>query len=242
MENANEFPDFYQGNKCIWMEADVVAYKLCDQNYDCERCPFDFVMRNTWREKTESDRIMLNFANNSVIDKIIGKISRITYDGKLKYLKNQLELKNIFGSVYTMGISKLVLNLLEEIDEIELLKGYGMVKKSEKLLRLSGKWGKREILSPMNFVLLQKLDIDPDNLPDDNLFAVISTHDMEVSYEMISIDTIRERNFKLLKKLRGFLKTDPEIGYTMMDGGKRCEFLYEVLGHEAFHKLISELA
>jgi hypothetical protein len=241
MENANEFPDFYQGNKCIWMEADVVAYKLCDQNYDCERCPFDFVMRNTWREKTESDRIMLNFANNNVIDKVIGKISRIVYDGKRIYMKNQLELKNIFGSVYTMGISKLLSNLFEEIDEIELLKSYGMVKKSDKLLRLSGKWGKREILSPMNFVLLQKLDIDPDNLPEDNMFAVISAHDMEVSYEMISIDSIRERNLKLLKKLRGFLKSEPEIGYTMMDGGEKCEFLYEILGHEAFHKLISEL-
>ena len=242
MENANEFPDFYQGNKCIWMEADVVAYKLCDQNYDCERCPFDFVMRNTWRENTESDKIMLNFANNNVIDKIIGRISRIIYDGKLIYLKNQLELKNIFGSVYTMGISKLLSNLFEEIDEIELLKSYGMVKKNEKLLRLSGKWGKREILSPMNFVLLQKLDINPENLPEDNMFAVISAHDMEVSYEKISIDTIRERNFKLLKKLRGFLKTEPEIGYTMMDGGKKCEFLYEILGQDAFHKLISELA
>jgi hypothetical protein len=242
MENANEFSDFYQGNKCIWMEADVVAYKLCDQNYDCERCPFDFVMRNTWREKTESDRIMLNFANNSVIDKIIGKISRIIYDGKLIYLENQLELKNIFGSVYTIGISRLLSNLFEEIEEIELLKSYGMVKKNEKLLRLSGKWGKREIISPMNFVLLQKLDLNPDNLPDDNMFAVISAYDMEVSYEKISIDTIRERNFKLLKKLHGFLKAEPEIGYTMMDGGKKCEFLYEVLGQEAFHKLISELA
>jgi hypothetical protein len=242
MENANEFPDFYQGNKCIWMEADVVAYKLCDQNYDCERCPFDFVMRNTWREKTESDRLMLNFANNSVIDKIIGRISRIIYDGKLIYLENQLELKNIFGSVYTIGISRLLSNLFEEIEEIELLKSYGMVKKNEKLLGLSGKWGKREIISPMNFVLLQKLDLNPDNLPDDNMFAVISAHDMEVSYEKISIDTIRERNFKLLKKLHGFLKAEPEIGYTMMDGGKKCEFLYEVLGQEAFHQLISELA
>ena len=90
MENANEFPDFYQGNKCIWMEADVVAYKLCDQNYDCERCPFDFVMRNTWREKTESDRIMLNFANNNVIDKVIGKISRIVYDGKRIYFQSDI--------------------------------------------------------------------------------------------------------------------------------------------------------
>jgi glycine cleavage system H lipoate-binding protein len=27
--------------QCLWMEAGVVDYKLCDRSYDCERCPFD---------------------------------------------------------------------------------------------------------------------------------------------------------------------------------------------------------
>jgi glycine cleavage system H protein len=32
---------------CIWMEAGLVAYKLCDHGYDCEACPFDAVMRGS---------------------------------------------------------------------------------------------------------------------------------------------------------------------------------------------------
>jgi glycine cleavage system H lipoate-binding protein len=27
--------------ECLWMEAGVVDYKLCDRSYDCEHCPFD---------------------------------------------------------------------------------------------------------------------------------------------------------------------------------------------------------
>jgi glycine cleavage system H lipoate-binding protein len=27
--------------KCIWMEAGVVSYKLCDNNYDCQTCSYD---------------------------------------------------------------------------------------------------------------------------------------------------------------------------------------------------------
>lgn len=27
--------------QCVWMQAGVVDYKLCDRDYDCERCPFD---------------------------------------------------------------------------------------------------------------------------------------------------------------------------------------------------------
>lgn len=30
---------------CIWMSAGLVAYKLCDREYDCESCPFDAAMR-----------------------------------------------------------------------------------------------------------------------------------------------------------------------------------------------------
>jgi len=26
---------------CVWMDAGVVDYKLCDRSYDCEHCPFD---------------------------------------------------------------------------------------------------------------------------------------------------------------------------------------------------------
>ena len=31
--------------KCVWMDAGLVSYKLCDYQYECERCPFDRVLR-----------------------------------------------------------------------------------------------------------------------------------------------------------------------------------------------------
>ncbi len=30
--------------KCVWMEAGVVSYKLCDNNYDCTTCSYDHAM------------------------------------------------------------------------------------------------------------------------------------------------------------------------------------------------------
>lgn len=30
---------------CVWMDAGVLTYKLCDRDFDCEHCPFDAVMR-----------------------------------------------------------------------------------------------------------------------------------------------------------------------------------------------------
>ncbi len=40
--------------KCIWAEAGLVSYKLCDRGFECDDCPFDQVMRQ--RSKPASDR------------------------------------------------------------------------------------------------------------------------------------------------------------------------------------------
>ena len=29
------------GQQCVWMQAGVVGYKLCDREFDCDHCPFD---------------------------------------------------------------------------------------------------------------------------------------------------------------------------------------------------------
>lgn len=31
---------------CLWMDAGVVDYKLCDRSYNCDRCPFDEALHN----------------------------------------------------------------------------------------------------------------------------------------------------------------------------------------------------
>ena len=31
--------------KCVWMEAGVVSYKLCDNNFDCPTCSYDHAMQ-----------------------------------------------------------------------------------------------------------------------------------------------------------------------------------------------------
>ena len=34
---------------CIWMTAGLVAYKLCDRDFDCEHCPLDAALRGDLR-------------------------------------------------------------------------------------------------------------------------------------------------------------------------------------------------
>jgi len=41
--------------KCVWMEANVVSYKLCDNNYDCSTCVYDQAMQVKVARQKESD-------------------------------------------------------------------------------------------------------------------------------------------------------------------------------------------
>jgi len=35
---------------CVWMDAGVLAYRLCDRGFDCEHCPLDAALRGVARE------------------------------------------------------------------------------------------------------------------------------------------------------------------------------------------------
>lgn len=241
MENVTDASEFYRGKKCIWMDANVVAYKLCDQNYDCERCSFDFVMRNTWKEKTDSEQVMSRFGNNNIFYKAIRNISNIRCDEELNYLKGQVVLKKMFGGIYTIGINQLLLTLLENISSVKILHGYGIIKKDEPLVELNGKWGRRVISAPMDITFLQKLKIDIDDLPGDSWFGVVSIAETGLASVKYPVEQSRTQNQCLISQLQNYLVSAPEAGATMMDGGKSCEYLYEVLGIEEFRRMISEL-
>jgi glycine cleavage system H protein len=43
-------------NRCIWMTAGVISFKLCPLDYDCEHCEFDEVMRSEVKLKRERVR------------------------------------------------------------------------------------------------------------------------------------------------------------------------------------------
>jgi glycine cleavage system H protein len=37
----------HDAQPCVWMMAGLLAYRLCDRNYDCDHCPLDAALRGT---------------------------------------------------------------------------------------------------------------------------------------------------------------------------------------------------
>lgn len=42
--------------RCVWMDAGVVNYKLCDRGYDCERCPLDLALHRRPSERSAPEK------------------------------------------------------------------------------------------------------------------------------------------------------------------------------------------
>ncbi|HYX31218.1 MAG TPA: hypothetical protein VE863_21970 [Pyrinomonadaceae bacterium] len=49
---------------CVWMDAGVMNYKLCDRAFDCDRCPLDQALH---RRRSESRNVNVKSEHSETI-------------------------------------------------------------------------------------------------------------------------------------------------------------------------------
>lgn len=45
-------------SRCVWVDAGVVSYKLCTNNYNCSSCQFDHAMLEVVRNEKMASKVM----------------------------------------------------------------------------------------------------------------------------------------------------------------------------------------
>jgi glycine cleavage system H lipoate-binding protein len=64
--------------KCVWMEAGVVSYKLCDNNYDCSTCAYDHALQErVARHKDKAVREPIAAAKDKFTETWVEKMMRL---------------------------------------------------------------------------------------------------------------------------------------------------------------------
>ena len=61
---------------CIWMTAGVVAYRLCDRNFDCDACPLDTALRGGPATESAPQGTALTFPDDCLYHRGHGWIRR----------------------------------------------------------------------------------------------------------------------------------------------------------------------
>jgi hypothetical protein len=158
------------------MTSELVKYKLCDKEFDCENCEFDKVFRNLslkMNEKSDPD-----LPNKDLLERLITRIENESYEDKIVYLKNQLVIKNLFGNAYYLGINPIVLYLLDDFNYIHEFNNTE-IKKDQIIFTLEGKWGMKQFISPINFIIIEKINLSQFKL--NQWYAVVLLNEADMS-------------------------------------------------------------
>jgi len=115
---------------CLWMQAGLIDFKLCDRNYDCENCPFDAVMRNKGRDGEEG-----------------GRGARKT---ALYYGYKFSVIKMIDRQTAQIGINQNAFVLLPASVDLILPEAGTMLKKDDRACTLVTEQGKLDLFSPLS--------------------------------------------------------------------------------------------
>ncbi|MCB0746843.1 MAG: hypothetical protein KDC90_05205 [Ignavibacteriae bacterium] len=226
----------YEMLKCVWMTSGVIDYKLCDNNFDCENCPFDKVIRNLSNEKESQVNGIVNDANT-----IFNKLQNIKYDNNIIYLKNNLIAKEICANTFYLGINPILVNLLDNVNSMTIDDCRKNISVGEQIIQINGDWGSVSISSPINFLLYNKVGDPKDNPLKTEWFAIMGA----VHQDLLSSKIHQKEWAKMHAKAIGAItevKTQlPIVGETMMDGGSQIKFLHQLVGNKKYIDILNSL-
>lgn len=234
MNNQNENRSTsYETLKCIWMASQVVEYKLCDNQFDCENCPFDKVMRNLLDSKEKQDI--------DITDIVTNKLRNTKYDNKIIYLKNNLIAKEICRDTFYLGINPILISFLDSVSSISISECRKNILMDQQVIKILGDWGTISLSAPMNFMIYDLLDFPIDTLLEFQWFAIIGVVNQEISRSKLyqeEWNTIRAKAISNIEEIKSHV---PRVGSTMMDGGTKIKFLYQLVGKKRYINILNSM-
>jgi glycine cleavage system H protein len=217
---------------CVWMTAGLVAYKLCDREYDCENCPLDAALRgptsNSHGSTSSSNRKDRQYhPSHSWVKEIDETRVRVGLDAFAGRLLDQIT------SVVLPPISTRILcgrPACWVIDDAELLPVRAAV--SGTVLQKNG-------AVQHNPSLIAQSAYD-----DGWLLEVQCCGPLSEQPGLVSAHQQQEETTTQLRQLAKFGAQDPtadsRLGPTMANGGEPITSLRRFLGAKRYHRLIQQ--
>lgn len=227
----------YEKLKCIWMASQVIEYKLCDNQFDCENCRFDKVMRNLLNEKETQNTDLSNIANT-----ISSKLRGIKYDNKIIYLKNNLIAKEICKDTFYLGINPILISFLDSVSSLSVSESRKNILTDQPVIQILGEWGSVSLSAPMNFMIYDLLDFPIETLLEFQWVAIIGAVNQEISNGKLYQEewqTMHEKALTTIEEIKSHL---PQVGNTMMDGGIQIKFLHQLVGKKRYVNILNSIS
>lgn len=139
--------------KCIWMSAGVLSYRLCDREFDCDRCLVDRALREGSAPPPKEAMIEpARIASTAAAPSISGlRFSRASF-----YHPSHLWVRVEEGGSVRIGIDDLARRLLGSVEEIAVPPTETQLRLEQKALSFRGEAGTIDLPMPISGTVLAR--------------------------------------------------------------------------------------
>jgi len=228
----------FEDVKCIWMKNGIVDYRLCDNDFRCENCPFNMKIENEisyQKNKNVNDNIQFFFNTLFDTDKSNGHFQHPYY-----HFKNGLILKHLVQDNYYIGFENYVTNVIDGNCSLKYYSDGNFVTQGDKIIEVSGSWGVINVISPISMIFVEKFNLSDLISEDKRWFGIIETNKTELmqalSPEEFYIGKVENSKTKIREYIINVI--DNPAGETMYDGGKMVTNLLFAIGADNYRNIL----
>lgn len=122
---------------CVWMDAGVLAYRLCNRGYACEHCPLDAALR-------DDPRVMI------AGDEEDGSAVEFEFPADRLYTRNHFWIQNIENACVRTGLDAFAARILGRVGEVRTPALETRVSAGQLGMLVSVEGGLLRLASPLN--------------------------------------------------------------------------------------------
>lgn len=266
MSKKQDTQSTHTDNRCIWMTAGVISYKLCPINYDCEHCELDKAMRSQVssrkiRTKVEQHRPPSVKEPDKLSSPASDKKTPILFftfsPGEVKeglYLHpSHLWAQPLEGKKWRVGVDELLAYVLPQTTKLELSLVNDGLSQDQHFGKILTPAGTVFLISPLSgrFIqtnpgLAQHPELIQQEPYGEGWLATIEWNEERTEFQKFLTGT-RAKNYleeeaqhlNFLLRHRGVEVN--QIGQTLPDGGINIRYLRQVLPSKVCLRLANEL-
>lgn len=233
--------DYGRALPCVWMSAGLVAYKLCDRDFDCDNCPLDAALHG--RDLPRSVEVDAE-----------APPERLEFPDDRLYHRAHTWAKAFDGGRVLTGLDAFAARLLEGSTSVILPAVDSSVVEGHVAFWVRDDSQLVPLLAPVtgrlrlcNVRVLEQPSLICASPYDHGWLAEVECSDWSAQCrDLLSADQIRERVGKqmttLRKRVTRFVtRSTAAVGPTAADGGERLTDARRILGPARYRRLILQL-
>ncbi len=223
--------------QCVWMKSGTVDYKLCDNNFLCDKCAFDKRVRvELGKFKSGDEDKVSSFSFETIFEL---DVSSTPFSHPYYRFENSIVLKYLIGNNYYIGLEEYFTKIVNGSCIAKFSSEIPLVHTGDLILKLSGNWGELNITAPFDFRFIEKFEPSDVFTKGKRWFGIIEAD--KTKFLHIVTNSAKNKFENVKKKLRKYYINSNQVGVTMFDGGETLKHLYQIIGKKEFLKLVKKL-